>query len=323
MKTKIKKIIVCGAGGIGRHHIRIANEHPNFNLVAIVEKNLARLDDLTKKLTVPVLSNIEEAIKKIDFDCAIIATPTNTHFEIAHELLSSNKSILIEKPCSFNSHSIERLKSISIKQNLAVAIAYTERFNVATKFLENYINNDKLGQLLKVEITRSSIKPKIIHKENNVIYDLAVHDLDLLNYLFKKNEVIDSKILNLKDSSFLTEANILLKNSSCNDINLKVTWVTEDHHKVRMYKLYFKDCNIELNFLDGTFKFSLVNNQENLNISNINPEELYRLDFQEEPLKLQLNEFSKLLDNNKNTLASLADGITCLQQAENAIKYLQ
>src|SRR6185437_16376370 len=90
------KAVLIGLGKMGFNHLRVLSENKSFEIVAVVDPNVERLPTMIQ-VSVPLLRSIEE-LKNFDFDCAIIATPTSTHYEIAKKLLEMGKNLLVEKP---------------------------------------------------------------------------------------------------------------------------------------------------------------------------------------------------------------------------------
>lgn len=170
------KIGIAGLGKMGQNHLRELQKNPNFQVNALF--------DLHPK---PELNEFGE-IFHTDFDTfleqnsdlIIIATPTNTHLEVAIKALRKCSALLIEKPLALNLSEIERLSGLS--RGKKIAVGFCERFNPAVLALKKELENQKITSL---SIQRFSPRPQRI-KDVGILHDLAVHDLDLLGFLSKE-----------------------------------------------------------------------------------------------------------------------------------------
>ena len=90
------RVAVIGVGYLGSIHARIYKELSACSLVAVCDTDPAKLNLASKSLRVPGISNYEELFDKVD--AVSIATPTNTHYEVASDFLMHNVHTLVEKP---------------------------------------------------------------------------------------------------------------------------------------------------------------------------------------------------------------------------------
>src|SRR5688572_21868926 len=91
MTAKIKVVLV-GLGRMGANHLRVLKETPGFELAAVVDAQAVKPD-----LGAPLVRSVAE-LANIEFDAAVIATPTGTHHKLALELIAMGKHLLVEKP---------------------------------------------------------------------------------------------------------------------------------------------------------------------------------------------------------------------------------
>ncbi len=174
-------LLLIGCGYWGKNYIRIINElSDKFKLFAIIEVN----QEINKNLKINypqllITNNINEVIDNID--CAIIATPINTHYEIAKYLIQKNKHILIEKP--FTGSNKLSSEIISMIKNNIVMIGYTMPFIKGFDYLKNYIKGH-CSDIKYIYAKRTNFG--IIRKDCNVIYDLSCHDIAAVLYLLNE-----------------------------------------------------------------------------------------------------------------------------------------
>ena len=90
------RVGVVGVGHIGSNHARIYAELPHAEFVAVFDIDLARAAEIEAKYKAKVAGSLDEFAEMVD--AASVATPTNTHFLVARDLLGHGKHLLIEKP---------------------------------------------------------------------------------------------------------------------------------------------------------------------------------------------------------------------------------
>ena len=177
------RVAVLGYGHLGKWHCQKVVAHEAVaEFVAIVEKfpagqDLARMNHPKVK----VVSDIQEVIHEID--AAFIVTPTSTHFELVKYLIENNKHVFCEKPLCSDDQESQELRKIANGKNLIIQIGHSERFHEAWDQLRERFQ--RLNPPYSVRINR--VAPfKGRATDVDVVQDLAIHDLDLLSFLFKQ-----------------------------------------------------------------------------------------------------------------------------------------
>jgi predicted dehydrogenase len=180
------KVAVIGYGHLGKWHCQKVEAHKDSaDFVAIVEKFPAGQEAAkTNHPHVKVVSNIEEVINEID--AAFVVTPTSTHFELVKYLIENKKHIFCEKPLCSNDNEAKILTEIAEKNNCLIQVGHSERFHQAWEILRDKFQ--KLAPPYSIRINR--VAPfKGRATDVDVVQDLAIHDLDLLLYLFQQKPV--------------------------------------------------------------------------------------------------------------------------------------
>lgn len=177
------RVAVLGYGHLGKWHCQKVAAHSDVaEFVAIVEKFPANQEAARNNHPgVRVVEDIKEIIN--DIDAAFVVTPTSTHFELVKYLLENKKHVFCEKPVCSNDDESSKLKLIAIEKNLVIQVGHSERFHEAwDKLREKF---QKLSPPYSVRINRSApFKGRAT--DVDVVQDLAIHDLDLILYLFKQ-----------------------------------------------------------------------------------------------------------------------------------------
>lgn len=176
-EARLPELIVIGAGSMGQNHLRLLSHSRLCNLAGAVESQERVRQSVAKAYRVPVAADVDEALATLDFDAAVIATPTETHYPIARKLLEAGKHILAEKPFTdVPAHSYELLDLAQAK-GLVTLVGHVERFNPAVILLQKKIK--ELGAVYHIESERTGPFPERI-LSTGVALDLLVHDVDLI-----------------------------------------------------------------------------------------------------------------------------------------------
>jgi predicted dehydrogenase len=122
-------------------------------------------------------ASLEEFAEQVD--AASVATPTNTHFEIAHQLLTRGKHLLIEKPIAENTAHATELAELAAARALVLQVGHVERFNPVLSALEKRLTNPRF-----IEAHRLSPYPNR-STDIGVVLDLMIHDLEIILHLVR------------------------------------------------------------------------------------------------------------------------------------------
>lgn len=116
-----------------------------------------------------------------DIDAVVIATPVQTHYQLASDALNNGKHIFITKPFTASSKQAEKLIRLAKKKKLTIMVDHTFLFTGAVKKIKELIDSKVLGDLLYFDSTRINLGR--LQHDVNVIWDLAPHDFSILDYL--------------------------------------------------------------------------------------------------------------------------------------------
>ena len=152
------------------------NSNDNINLSAVVDSNQnINLDEGTKHF-----SGLEDLLNsEINIDAAIIATPTNTHYEITKKLLNNGIHVLVEKPLSTKADEASELINLADEKNLVLLVDHTFLYNEAINFAIKSIQDGEIGSLLHINFERTNLGP--IRSDVSCLWDLTTHDVSILN----------------------------------------------------------------------------------------------------------------------------------------------
>lgn len=163
---------VVGAGAFGRNHARAIASLPGVRLVGVLDQDISKASALASDYGAETFSDLAALAGQAD--CAIIATPTVTHEEIASKLMSTGLDVLVEKPIATSSEQGWRLVQVAERFGRVLQVGHLERFNPAVAAL-----NDVLTLPIFFEVHRLSVfTPRSL--DIDVVLDLMIHDLDII-----------------------------------------------------------------------------------------------------------------------------------------------
>jgi predicted dehydrogenase len=156
----------------------------NFNFVGIVEPNKKRLAFVGQKLDLPsskLFDNVNDCLVNPEISAIHIATPNETHFNIAKEALTRHKDVLLEKPMALNARDAFKLARLSESSGNVLLVGHIFRFNAALSQVKNILKNQDIGNLRYLHLSwLDNLNPI---PDRDIIFDLLPHPVDIINYL--------------------------------------------------------------------------------------------------------------------------------------------
>ena len=169
--TKVR-VGVVGVGHIGSNHARLYAEVPSANFTGVYDVDVARGNAVGKKFGATSARSLDEFIGMVD--AASVATPTNTHYEIARSLLAHGKHALVEKPITDNTTHAAELTELAARKGLILQVGHVERFNPVLSALEKHLTHPRF-----IEAHRLAPYPGR-STDIGVVLDLMIHDLEVI-----------------------------------------------------------------------------------------------------------------------------------------------
>jgi predicted dehydrogenase len=239
------KLGIIGLGRMGKHHARIAQTIPNLTLFAIADRLDQPFFEFLPSSTI-ITKDYRDWLHLVN--AVIIATPTQTHFQIAKDALSAGLHVLLEKPIAPTISEATELFNKAAQKNKILQIGQIERFNPAFVTYKK-INTQKP---IFIESQRKSVfLPHIV--QDSVILDLMIHDIDLALQLIdspvKSINIIGKKIYS--STTDISTAEIEFKNGSqaffhASRIATHPKRIMNIHNKEQIFSLNFVAQSIHL-----------------------------------------------------------------------------
>ncbi len=222
---------VIGTGYLGRLHARILTEIPDVHVAGFVEPNDAVAAEIESTLKLKRFDSIAALASAID--CAVVATPTTTHFEIAQELIAAGRDVMIEKPITSTVEQARRLNELAAEHQRIVQVGHVERYNPAIAAVAEHVRGTRYfeAERLGVFVPRSL--------DIDVLLDLLIHDLNLVLSLLRE-EVVEIRAVGvpvLTDKVDITNVRLALANGAV--ANLTASRVSQD--RVRKQRFFGSD----------------------------------------------------------------------------------
>lgn len=166
------RVAVVGLGEFGRNHVRAYRELNGVELVGVCDRSPERAAAVAKEFQVPVLASLEELHGHAD--AVSVAVPTAAHAEVGCQLLEMGLDVLVEKPMAVDLAEADALLAAARKNRRILQIGHVERFNPAVRAVEAILNRPLFFEVHRLGV----FTPRSL--DVDVIYDLMIHDLDIL-----------------------------------------------------------------------------------------------------------------------------------------------
>lgn len=173
---------VIGYGYWGPNLVRNFIEMPGVQVKTVSDFNPELLAKAQARYPViQVTKDCRDIFTDPQIDAVAIATPVSTHFELALAALQAGKHVLVEKPMTTTSEQAKRLIEEAEKRNLVLMVDHTFVYTGAVRKMHDLIATNSLGDIYYYDSVRVNLG--LFQHDVNVIWDLAVHDLSIMNYV--------------------------------------------------------------------------------------------------------------------------------------------
>lgn len=181
-------VAVVGYGYWGPNLVRNFANTDDCQLVAVSDLNPSRLASCARLHPgAATTTRFRDIIENADVDAVAIATPARTHFEIAIAALRAGKHVLVEKPLALTAGQVCRLIEEAERRRLTLMVDHTFIYTPAVRKIRQLICEDALGDILYYNSNRASLG--LFQEDVNVIWDLAVHDISIIQYIMNEAPV--------------------------------------------------------------------------------------------------------------------------------------
>jgi predicted dehydrogenase len=181
----VVKFGVIGYGYWGPNVVRNLDQLDGSEVVAVCDKSPTARKRIHKSYPhVKVVSETAEVMSSTEIDAIAIVTPVQTHYELTKAALQHGKHVFVEKPFTSDSGQAEELINLAAKKNLKIMVDHTFLFTGAVKKIGQLLEEGALGKVYYYDSTRVNLG--LFQHDVNVIWDLAPHDLSIIDHLIKE-----------------------------------------------------------------------------------------------------------------------------------------
>ncbi len=181
------KVGVIGLGYWGPNLVRNFLAQPDVEKVVACDQRKERLQFIKNKFpSVFLTENCKELIEG-DTDINVIATPVDTHFNLAKKSLEAGKHIWVEKPFTSTIIEAETLIELANRKNLKIFVDHTFIYTGAVRKMKELVDKGELGKILYFDSERINLG--LFQRDVNVVWDLAPHDLSIMNYVLGEHKI--------------------------------------------------------------------------------------------------------------------------------------
>jgi predicted dehydrogenase len=177
---------VIGYGYWGPNVVRNLVSLEDSHVIAIADASpAARVRAQKAYPGITVTPNASDLMSSVEIDAVAVVTPVWTHYELVKAALENGKHVFVEKPFTSNAAQGEELINLAQQKNLKIMVDHTFLFTGAVKRISQLLDEGTLGNLYYYDSTRVNLG--LFQHDVNVLWDLAPHDLSIMDYLIKTN----------------------------------------------------------------------------------------------------------------------------------------
>jgi len=182
------RIGVIGYGYWGPNLVRNFYETPGVQVACVTDLRAERLQLVRARYpTVKVTTNHRELLDDPEVDAVAIATPVSTHFELCMAALKAGKHVMVEKPLAATVEQAKRMIDAAQKANRVLMVDHTFVYTGAVRKIRELVDSGALGDVYYYDSTRVNLG--LFQHDVDVIWDLAVHDLSIMDYVVAQRPV--------------------------------------------------------------------------------------------------------------------------------------
>lgn len=306
MSQKLRGAVI-GVGYLGTFHAQKVAAHAGAELVAVFDHFPEQAQKVAASLKTQAVQNLEEIAKNVDF--VTIAASTQAHYELAKFFLDHKIPVLVEKPIAATAAQGKQLSELADKNNVVFSVGHIERFNPAYNYLKENFNKTQF-----LEINR--LAPfRVRGSDVSVLHDLMIHDLDLVNFIFKqkikKHIISGSKLIR----PTIDDVSLRLELESGTQVTIQNSRLSPQI--IRNFRAIQNDCTLFVNTatLEGEFLYSDPTHESLMRTEKI---QIPKVD----ALALEIDHFISAVRKEKPVAITGFEATTALEQIENFIQEL-
>ncbi|MEZ5014317.1 MAG: Gfo/Idh/MocA family oxidoreductase [Chitinophagales bacterium] len=311
------RIGVLGAGHLGKIHLKLIREIPEFELTGFYDPDDAAARHVMDTYGIHRFPSVAACIEASD--AVDIVTPTLSHFECAKAALKKARHIFIEKPLAHTVHEAKQIMQLAHEANVKAQVGHVERFNPAFMAVQHLDMQPKFIEAHRL----STFNPR--GTDVAVVLDLMIHDIDIILHLVRSNvkKVSASGVNVISNQPDIANARIEFDNGCV--ANLTASRISMK--KMRKMRIFQRDAYISVDFAENQAQILTLTEageqEEGLTI-DINTGDSFqkkavRMESPEvqpvNAIKEELTCFARAILDNSEPPVTIDDGFRALQVA--------
>ena len=319
------KIGVLGAGHLGKIHIRLIREIPDFELVGFYDPDEATCQNVALEYGIRPLSSVDELVEISDV--VDIVTPTLSHYDCAVSALKKSKHVFIEKPLANTVDEARKIMALANEAGVKVQVGHVERFNPAFQAAKDYITVPMFIETHRL----AQFNPR--GTDVSVVLDLMIHDIDIILSVVKSpiKKISTSGVAVVSDTPDIANARIEFDNGCV--ANLTSSRISLKN--MRKSRFFQRDAYIAVDFLKKSAEVVRLKNitgePDPLAVTiDLGAGKGSRQIYFENPkvnetnaIKSELETFAQAIMKNTTPLVSIDDGFKALDVAHQIVDKLK
>jgi predicted dehydrogenase len=323
------KVGVVGYGYWGPNIVRNFSGVDGATVVSVADSNPEVLKKAKKAYPgLEVTEDAQSVVTSSDIDAVAVITPVFSHYELTKKALQNGKHVFVEKPFTATADQAEELVELAEKKGLKIMVDHTFLFTGAVKKIKELVDSGALGDLYYFDSMRVNLG--LFQHDVNVIWDLAPHDLSIMDFLTQEKPVGvaatgESHFNGLEDVAYLTVyfSNKLIAHFNVNwlsPVKVRTTLIGGDKkmlvwndleadEKIKIY-----DKGVEVKNKEGIYNLLVSYRSGDVMVPKVE---------QTEALKLEAEYFVDCVVNNKDPMNDGRSGLRVVKILEAANKSLK
>ena len=180
------RVGVVGVGYWGSKHVRTMRSLDCVEQVVVIDPSAERVARLRHSFPeVAAFPTLDDALD--DVDALVVATPPSTHAQLAIRAMEAGKQVLVEKPFATSVAEAEAMSACAERNDVVLMVGHTFEYHAAVWALREMVRNGELGELYYIDTARLNLG--LYQRDVNVLFDLAPHDISILNYVLDSQPV--------------------------------------------------------------------------------------------------------------------------------------
>lgn len=176
------KVAIIGVGHWGPNLLRNFLKHSAVDKVYCYDTDKKKMESVHQKYPmVETVAHYHDILNNSSIDVVVVATPVTSHFDLAKQALQHGKHVLVEKPLTSTPDDGVTLVNLARDKELKLMVDHISVYNGAIRKIKEIIDSGELGEIMYFDAARTS--QGLTRSDVNVMWDLAIHDLSILDFL--------------------------------------------------------------------------------------------------------------------------------------------